>query len=97
LILWRVMTSKGAVLKLYRQLLHEAKKFSNYNFREYSIRRVRQGFHENILEKDPQKITSLINNGNQNLEVLRRQTVINAMYDRNPLIVEVKDKLKPQK
>jgi len=85
------------VLNLYKQMLKEAHRFKNYNFREYSVRRVREEFRENRLEKDPQKINQMMEKGKQNLDVLKRQTVINAMYDKSPLIVEVKDKLKPRK
>jgi LYR motif-containing protein 4 len=36
--------AKGDVLKLYRALLRHSRRFSDYNFREYALRRTREDF-----------------------------------------------------
>lgn len=41
------MSISSASLSLFRSLLRNAKKVDNYNFREYSIRRIKIGFQNN--------------------------------------------------
>lgn len=41
------MSTHTAALVLYRNLLREARKVNDYNFRMYAMRRVKQGFVKN--------------------------------------------------
>lgn len=76
------------ILSLYKQLLSKAYKFDNYNFREYSKRRVHDAFkeHKNLKEED--KIVAFFNEGVDNLALLSRQTAISQMYTSEKLVVE---------
>jgi hypothetical protein len=73
--------SSTRTLQLYRQLLRQSKTFSNYNIREYALRRVRVGFRENITEQDPAKVEALLADAEQNLQIIIRQASISRMYD----------------
>jgi len=41
------MSTTTGALVLYRNLLREARKVNDYNFRMYAMRRVKQGFVKN--------------------------------------------------
>ena len=48
--------SQQATLKLYKSLLSEASKFPDFNFRNYFLRRVKDGFYEGKELKNPEEI-----------------------------------------
>lgn len=78
---------------LYREILRNSVKFT-YNFREYIKRRARDSFRENQHERDEDKIKHLIQKGQQELEVIKRQALLNQFYHMKSLVVE---KNKPKK
>lgn len=84
-----VSTSRSAVLSLYRSLLKAGSQFSQYGFREYARRRTRDAFREHKSETDPQKMQELVSRGVNELQMVRRQTVISQMYNIDKLVVEV--------
>jgi LYR motif-containing protein 4 len=89
------MMSSQAVLRLFREMLREGSRFKNYNFREYSKRRIRSEFEENKKETDPTKIQAAYEKGKRELESLKRQVSVNNLYARAaPLVVE---KIQPQR
>src|SRR5438552_108093 len=88
-----ISISKTTILSLYRNLLRTSSRFSQYGFREYARRRTRDAFREHLVETDPQRIQVLVNKGMDELEMMKRQTVIGQMYNRDQLVVEV---LSPQ-
>lgn len=69
-------------------MLEKATKFDNYNFREYSKRRIRHGFKQSKNESDPAKILTLYNSAVNDLGLLERQTAISQMYTFEKLVVE---------
>ena len=81
--------SKSDVLHLYRNLLRNSKKFCNYNFREYFLRRTKEDFKFHKNESDPSKVQQLLEKARQDLVVIARQATLSQMYaaDR-PFIVE---------
>jgi len=86
---------RNSVLSLYRVLVKEGSKFKNYNFREYSKRRLRAEFEEHRHETNEEKILSLISKGQKELESLRRQVLVNNLYVRGPsIVVDSRDKRK---
>jgi len=85
-------TSRTAILSLYRSLLRAGGQFSQYNFREYARRRTTDAFREHKTETDPQRIQDLVNKGIQDLQMMKRQTVISQMYNMDKLVVEVHTK-----
>lgn len=74
--------------KLYRALLRNSARFSDYNFREYALRRTRDAFQQHKMEKDPQVINQLYYDGLNNLAILKRQTAISQMFKTDPVIIE---------
>ncbi|KAG2421450.1 hypothetical protein HFD88_005425 [Aspergillus terreus] len=76
------------VRSLFRSLLRQSSQFSNYNFREYARRRTRDAFREHQNESEDRKIQELIQDGLQNLRMMKRQTVISQFYQMDKLVVE---------
>ncbi|KAF8476142.1 hypothetical protein BDZ91DRAFT_208254 [Kalaharituber pfeilii] len=73
---------------LYRNLLRYSNRFANYNFREYGKRRTRDAFRKNRDVQDPTAIQELIQKGQDELRMLKRQTVISQFYQLDRLVVE---------
>lgn len=82
------------VLSLYRSLLRSAKALENYGFREYALRRTKDAFRTNKNESDVEKIQILLQKGIKELQVLRRQALINYMYQTDRLIIETNDSIR---
>ncbi|KAL2149967.1 hypothetical protein VTH82DRAFT_7643 [Thermothelomyces myriococcoides] len=76
------------VLSLYRQLLRQGNQFAAYNFREYARRRTRDAFRENKNVEDPRRIQELVQKGLEQLQMLKRQTMISQFYRLDKLVVE---------
>ncbi|KOS19755.1 LYR motif-containing protein 4 [Escovopsis weberi] len=76
------------VRSLYRQLLRQGQQFTSYNFREYAKRRTRDAFRENAAVEDSRKVQELMQKGLQELQVMKRQTVIGQFYQLDRLVVE---------
>ncbi len=84
-----ISTSRIAVLSLYRNLLRTGNQFSQYGFREYALRRTRDAFRQHKSETDPQRLQDLVSKGINELQMMKRQTVIGQMYNMDKLVVEV--------
>ncbi|PLB39269.1 LYR motif-containing protein [Aspergillus candidus] len=76
------------VRSLFRSLLRQSTQFANYNFREYARRRTLDAFREHKGETEDRKIQELIQEGLQNLRMLKRQTTISQFYQMDRLVVE---------
>lgn len=81
------MSSKQ-ILGLYKQLLEKAVKFDNYNFREFSKRKIVDSFRANKSLQDEAAIKQFYNDGINSLAQLLRQTTISQMYTFDKLVVE---------
>ncbi|CAH4031972.1 unnamed protein product [Pieris brassicae] len=79
---------KSQILALYKCLLRESQKFSSYNIRSYAIRRVRDAFKENKSLSDGKAINNEIKFAKENLEIIKRQTIIGNMYQTDKLVIE---------
>lgn len=80
--------SKAQVLSLYKQLIKESRKFANYNYREYSLRKIRDTFRANKDVTSAETIEELVKKGEENLDLIKRQVTINQMYKTKPVILE---------
>ena len=67
-------------ISLYRNLFRYGKKFSNYNFREYVLRRTREDFRVYRSVTDPSKVSELLDNGRKDLEVVKRQATLSSIF-----------------
>ncbi|KAL1301530.1 hypothetical protein AAFC00_005771 [Neodothiora populina] len=82
------MSTPVEVRSLYRSLLRTGKQFGTYNFREYAQRRTRDAFRDHVAESDPRQIQELVQKGIQELQVLKRQTVVSQFFQLDRLVVE---------
>ncbi|XP_045610889.1 LYR motif-containing protein 4 [Procambarus clarkii] len=75
------------VLALYKALLRESRKFTSYGYREYALRRVRDGFKaaKNLTEEDQQREIQV---AKESLEIIKRQVVVGQLYRSPTLIIE---------
>ncbi|KAG7867861.1 hypothetical protein KL918_002458 [Ogataea parapolymorpha] len=80
------MASAQEILSLYRQFLRYSRKFENYNFREYFLRRSREEFRK--LKEFDGDTSAIIEKAKKELGVLRRQSTISQMYHFDKLVVE---------
>ncbi|RHZ67018.1 hypothetical protein Glove_303g152 [Diversispora epigaea] len=80
--------SRAYILNLYHSLLRASRSFSNYNFRDYAYRRIRDSFHQHKNETGPTKIIELVKNAEKELEVIKRQGYLNNLYAVDKLVVE---------
>lgn len=60
----------------FRSLLRQSTQFANYNFREYARRRTLDAFREHKGETEDRKIQELIQEGLQNLRMLKVSVAI---------------------
>lgn len=58
-------------LMQFRSLLRQSSQFSNYNFRDYARRKTRDSFREHKNETEERRIQELIQDGLQNLRLLK--------------------------
>lgn len=54
----------------------------------YALRRVRDAFRQHRSASDPQRIAELLRDGERNLAVMQRQSLISRMYAHERLAVE---------
>lgn len=73
-----MVAQQNLTLRLYREMLRSAKHFTNYNFREYAMRRVREEFR--IVRSNDTESAKAYESGLQQLAMLRRQSTISSMY-----------------
>ncbi|KAG6545456.1 hypothetical protein Mapa_013056 [Marchantia paleacea] len=65
---------------LLKAFMREARKFPNYNIREYVKRRAKEGFRECQSITDPAAAATAFANGKLQLEVAKRQSVVYSLY-----------------
>ncbi|XP_051985051.1 LYR motif-containing protein 4-like [Xyrauchen texanus] len=80
--------SRAQVISLYRMLMKESKKFPSYNYRTYALRRVKDGFRENLQVDNPKTLDMLINHARETLAIIKRQATIGQLYSAQKTIVE---------
>ena len=74
------MANSKQILLLYKQLLEKAYKFDNYNFKEYSKRKIVETFKANKSLTNENEINQFYNEGINQLALLHRQTTISQLY-----------------
>lgn len=71
------MSATAEALSLYRSFLRLGSKFPNYNIREFILRRAKDGFRGSRSSCNAQ---DLLKAAKEDLEVVRRQSVVYQMY-----------------
>mmetsp|Transcript_73205 Transcript_73205/g.136801 ORF Transcript_73205/g.136801 Transcript_73205/m.136801 type:complete len:88 (+) Transcript_73205:78-341(+) len=74
------------VAHLYRQVLRAAGSFSDYNFREYFLRRARDDFRGFALRSkigslDAAGTDAFLQDARENLQMLQRQSTLSQLYE----------------
>ncbi|XP_005092109.1 LYR motif-containing protein 4 [Aplysia californica] len=85
-------STRTKVLSLYKELLKESKRVTDYNFRNYALRRTRDAFKENKAITDAGQIQALVVKAQENLEMLRRQATVSQLFGSEKLIIESQPK-----
>lgn len=80
--------AKSDVIKLYKALLRHGGKFSDYNFREYTLRKTKLEFAKLKAETNPEVIKQAYYNGLTNLNIVKRQASISQMFASTPTVIE---------
>ena len=83
------MPSQAASVALYRDLLRASKGFTNYNFREYALRRVRETMRENASITDAAAASRAYAEGRVQLDMLRRQAAVSALFPQEKHAMEM--------
>ncbi|XP_047205533.1 LYR motif-containing protein 4 [Girardinichthys multiradiatus] len=81
-------STRPQVISLYRMMLKESSKFPSYNYRTYTLRRVRDAFRANRKVEDPKVVEKLLVEGRQMLALIQRQVSIGKMYEAQRMVVE---------
>lgn len=84
--------SAAEARSLYRALIREGQRFTNYNLRCYVRRRAREMFEEGRTAADAEAARLALEQGKQELELVKRQATIQNMYAHYSSIVEVNKK-----
>ncbi|KAH9503498.1 LYR motif-containing protein 4 [Bulinus truncatus] len=84
--------TKSKILSLYKQLMKEGKKMTDYNFRMYAIRRTRDAFKENKQINDSAQVQLLVQKASKNLGILKRQAVLSQLFGSSKLVIESQGK-----
>ena len=84
--------SRYASLSLFRQLMRNAVKFTDYNFRMYAQRRIRAGFVETRAITSKEEAAGQYRYGQTQLELVRRQALISSLYPETPSVLTVPPK-----
>lgn len=82
-----LLLQRPQVMQLYRQLLREAERFPQYNFRDYALRKIRAEF-EARHDLPADKIPDLLCKGSEELQRLRRMTSVASLYVHDKLVIE---------
>uniref|UniRef100_A0A0N5A2H7 Complex1_LYR_dom domain-containing protein n=1 Tax=Parastrongyloides trichosuri TaxID=131310 RepID=A0A0N5A2H7_PARTI len=82
--------TKGAFLKLYRDLIRTSLDFPQYNYKKFFVRRIRDHFETIKNETDPTKLGTFYQEETRTLETLRRQVLISKSLANRPLVIEQK-------
>ncbi|GBG59450.1 hypothetical protein CBR_g38475 [Chara braunii] len=72
--------SPAEVRALFRSFMKAGKRFASYNMREYTKRRVREGFRETQNLQDPGARAQAFAKGKKDLEVVKRQSILYSLY-----------------
>ena len=75
-------------LSLFRSFLRTSSTYADYNFRSYALRNVRTKFEQNRSLTDSSEISNALVAGQQQLELLKRQTLISNLYPSQKSVME---------
>ncbi|KAK0423273.1 hypothetical protein QR680_008059 [Steinernema hermaphroditum] len=80
--------SRATWVQLYKDLHRAAREFPQYNYREFSKRRIRDYFVENRNVTDQEELVKLYKFGKDQLAAIKRQTTISKLLPASKLVIE---------
>ncbi|KAF8511321.1 hypothetical protein JB92DRAFT_2791401 [Gautieria morchelliformis] len=82
--------SRTSLLHLYGSLLRTSRAFSSYNFRTYFVRRTKRIWREFQTDTNgsPERLSQFYVDNINELDVLRRASIVNSIYGGRKLVVE---------
>ena len=83
------MVGRTQVLSLYRSMLREARNIDNYNFRSHAVRKIMVEFRDNRALSG-NNLEQKFSWGGEQLEILKRQSIISQLYPEGSTIMEPK-------
>lgn len=91
------LLQNASVQQLYKQLLQEAEKFPQYNYRMFALRKIRDEF-ESRKDWGEEKVPEVVQRASAELTRLRRMTTVASLYAHDLLVIEQeKDTSQPPK
>jgi len=66
---------------LYKEMIREAGRFQDFNYRNYFIRRIRHDFDRSYDLSSQEDIDSAMSRGKKQLDMIKRQAVIGQLFD----------------
>lgn len=83
------LLQNAQVQQLYKQLLREAERFPQYNYRMYALRKIKDEFDA---RKDwsEDRIPEVVKQASAELERLQRMTTVASLYAHDTLVIEKK-------
>lgn len=86
------MSTHSALQPLYRSLIRQAKKYPQYNYREYALRKIKEEFTEAKSITDPLELEKFVEQERASLEQLKRMTKVQELFcqEVEKLIIENK-------
>jgi hypothetical protein len=83
----------NSTVLLYREMLRESRHFDSYIYRTYALRRIKDAFRANRGVTDYEKKELLLKEAKTDLDIIKRQVVLNQMYKDPKLVVEQQKQL----
>ncbi|BFZ19721.1 hypothetical protein BsWGS_22760 [Bradybaena similaris] len=81
-------STKRRILTLYKHLLRESSKITDYNFRLYFLRKTRDTFVENRHVTATKELQALVKKADEHLQMLRRLVVVSQLFRSDKLVIE---------
>lgn len=75
------------VKKLYRQLVREAERFPQYNYRMYALRKINDEFATRKA-LTPTDLEKFLHSGQGELERLKKMALVASLYSKDSLVIE---------
>lgn len=82
-----------SITGLYKSLLRYARKFPQYNYRNYALRKIKEDFSAAKCLKTPEELNKFVKEEQEALEQLKRMIKVQSVYfnESSKLVVEVEE------
>lgn len=74
------MSERQRILHLFKEMLRASKNFTDYNFRTYFTRRIKEEFRKQRDVKSPEEKDKFLAEAEKTLGILQRQSALSNFY-----------------